>query len=174
VALGQIPLEDVLRRLRFEQHRAEHRDRTGFVAGQLVGLSTFGGSRPTGRLTEVSLYEFVLAPESGPPVSYRKIAVKYVHALDDLRRVRKATRVSRERAAPQPEPATNPKDRYPLSDRRLFDFLDRESDLEVLFLDGEVLHGRVSWVSRFEFGLALKGGAEAAVCRHALSAVARS
>lgn len=174
VAMGQLPLESVLRRMRYEEHRVTHRDRSGFSEGASVGMSLFGGQRPSGRIAAVSSYELTLEPEAGDALVIRKLAVKYVHPLADLRRVRKSFRMVRDRAAPSPEPATQPQDRYPLSDRRLFEWIDRSDDLEVVFLDGEQLHGRATWLSRFEFGLALKGDAEVAACRHAIGHIGRA
>ena len=172
VALGQASLEDVLRRRRFEEHRAQNRSRTGFIAGSPLCFGLLGGERPSGLLVSVEPYELTLRLDSGVDQALRKLTVKYVHAATDLKRVRKVSRVDRSKPIGSSTAAERPQDRLPLSDKRLFDWMDGVAEVEMVFLDGESFRGRVLWLSRFEFGFGLKGDVELAVCRHALFAIA--
>ena len=50
----------------------------------------------------------------------------------------------------------------------MFGYLDRQIEVQVSLLNGEVFRGTVTWFGRYEFGLRLRGDADIVVFRHAL------
>lgn len=168
IAHGHLSLDVVLARRRFVELRETDRDRSSLVVGAQLGLAQVGGARPTGEVLAVGPYDLTMRWDSGGEAVVRKMDVKYVHDAAELRRVRKATRTDKARAADPPEVPTKPQHRYPLKDQRLFDALAAEEEMGVRFVDGELLRGHVTWFSRFEFGMTLKNGAPIGVLRHAL------
>ncbi len=168
IAHGHLSLEAVLARRRFAQMRTTDRARTSMVVGAHLGLAQVGGARPTGVALAVGPYDITMRWEGGGEGIVRKMDIKYVHDAGELRRVRKATRTDKARAADPPEVPTKPQHRYPLKDQRLFDAFAAEEEVGVWFVDGELLRGRVTWFSRFEFGMTLKNDAPIGVLRHAV------
>ena len=97
-----------------------------------------------------------------------KLTLKFAYQPDDWKKVRKSIKSNKEVAAQGLEPAKRPQDRYTCSDRRLFGYVDNEREVVVTLVDGDVLRGVVSWFSRYEFGLKVKGDVEVTVFRHSL------
>lgn len=170
VAMGHADLNLILRRQRLEAHRTEHRDRTWLEVGRPVTLGLHGKRVVTGQIQEATAYSLLFRHEraDGEPEEIHKLQVKYAYAPDDWKRAKKAMKIDKALAAIPREPVVRPQDRYGCSDRRLFTYLDKEQDITVTLLEGEILRGRVTWFSRYEIGLEIRGEAEIGVFRHAL------
>ncbi len=168
VALGHADLDQILRRRRMKAHREAHRDRTCLVPGAVLTVATFGGEIPRATVEEVAPYTAVLRPEGGEPVEVHKLEMKYAYDPEDWKKVRKALKRDKRVAEQGFTVAERPQDRYTCSDRRLFGYVDDAPEVQVTLVDGDSLRGVITWFSRFEFGLRVKGDAEIVVFRHAL------
>lgn len=173
VVLGQAALDRVLYRRRMDEHREKNRDRSALfeaqASGAPVALGVHGQSTVVGKVTEVSAY--LVSVEGHEPV--HKLQIKYACAAGVAARVQGSFQWDPElRAAPR-EPITRPQDRYACSDKRLFRYVDRELQLELVLLEGERIQCVPRWFSRYELGCTVqidaKGTtAELVVFRHAL------
>jgi sRNA-binding regulator protein Hfq len=121
-----------------------------------------------GRILSVEPYLVRLGPEEGEVEEVHKLQVKAAFRPDAYKRLRKAMRFDKAVEAAPTGPIARPQDRYNCSDKRLFRYLDSVAPVRVTLLEGEQLIGTVTWFSRFEFGLGLKGEAEVVIFRHAL------
>ena len=65
-------------------------------------------------------------------------------------------------------PIPKPQDRYFISDKKLFGWVNAGNTLCVKTLEGEMVKGTLSWIGRWELGLDVNGG-ELIVFRHALA-----
>jgi sRNA-binding regulator protein Hfq len=170
VAIGHADLELVLSRRRLEEHRSKFRDRTILVPGTPgITLVCHGGRVAMGAIVAVEPYLVLFQEEgSAEPEAIHKLQVRYAYPTAEWKKVKKAVRVDKQAAADTTGPVIRPQDRYTCSDRRLFGYLDAKVTVEVTLLEGDSFHGEVTWFSRYEFGLKIKGDAEIAVFRHAL------
>ncbi len=171
IALGQADLEQVLRKRRLKEHLLRMADHSALLVALAdeTPLTLFlHGQRVTaGRVTGVDRYEVVLDGKDGEE-RVHKLQIKMLCASSDLRRARR--QIKRAPKVPRTaEPVPLPQDRYGCSDRRLFGYLDQETDVRVTLLEGERLRGTVTWLSRWEFGLQQRKGVEMTVFRHALA-----
>ncbi|MCK6505804.1 hypothetical protein L6R53_20850 [Myxococcota bacterium] len=166
VASGTLELEAVLRRLRLEAHLAEHRDHDSLARAVVDGaprtLHLHGLRRIEARIRAVDAYEVEVDGAEGP-TRLHKLQVKLLHAPDAKVKVGAAAG----RAAA--EPIKRPQDRYPCSDKRLFAALDAGQEVRIQTLEGDVLSGQITRVSRWEVALRQKGGGELVVFRHAIA-----
>ena len=167
IALGHASLDQVLARRRLETHRVDHRDRSALVPEARLTLALHDGRALKGRVVGVEPYQVVFQPDGGEVETLHKLKLLYTYAPDDWKGVKKGVK-SEKRASDSAEPAVRPQDRYSCSDRRLFGYLDRQIEVQVSLLDGEVLRGHLTWFGRYEFGLKLRTDAEVTVFRHAL------
>ncbi len=168
VAIGHADLDQVLARRRLEAHRVENRDRSLLIEGASVALALTGKQRVRGSVVRVEPYTLVLLVD-GEEQEHHKLTVKYGYDPADWKKVRKVFRSDKALTKSPKEPEARPQDRYSCSDRRLFGYLDAETEVQVTLLEGEVLRGRVVWFSRYEFALEVKGGATITLFRHALA-----
>lgn len=172
IALGQASLELVLARRRLQQHRDGNRTRSVLeayaAAGTPITLMLHGRRRVTGRVRAVDAYLFRFATEEGEELELHKLQVKLAFDPEAYKRLRKVLKYDKELEGAPKGPIERPQDRYTCSDKRLFRYMDEAVEVQVTLLEGEQLRGNVSWFSRYEFGLKLKGDAEVTVFRHAL------
>lgn len=174
VALGMADLDAVLQRRRMQEHLDRFRNRSALddaaASGAEVVLHVLGGALIRAILTAVDPYRFRWrSPEGAEEAEAHKLTVKLVHAAADRKAVRKVLRSDPALRAQGRAPSERPQDRYGCSNRRLFTLLDAATPVQVTTVEGDVLAGKLVWISRFEFGLQLKGGAEVAFMRHALA-----
>lgn len=170
IVLGQVRLESVLYRRRFEAHRNDNRDRTCLGAAARLTFGVHGQTTITGTIVDAGSYELIVHQDGvAEPAPLHKLQIKYAYAPDVWKQAKKAFRKDKALSAAPREPVVRPQDRYGCSDRRLFRCLDSSLDVDATLLEGEVIHGKVSWIGRFEFGMVVKGGAEVVVFRHALA-----
>lgn len=176
VAMGHADLDQILRRQRLERHREAHRERSWLETGRPVTLGLHGKRVVTGSVEEVTPYLFRFTfekPADGvTSEEIHKLQVKYAYSPDDWKRAKKAIKIDKVLSAEPRGPVVRPQDRYGCSDKRLFSYVDRGSEITVTLLEGEILRGRVGWFSRYEIGLEIRGETEIGVFRHALVDVA--
>lgn len=170
IAMGQADLDRVLYRRRMEEHRADNRERSVFdealASGSPVVVGLHGKKEERGAVTAVDTYTVQLG-DSGEAI--HKLQVKYVYDPDDSSRV-DAARSSDEALSREPrEPVSRPQDRYPLSDKRLYRYVDNKAAVQATTLEGEQFTGQVAWFSRYEVSLTHKGRPLLTVFRHALA-----
>lgn len=167
IAIGHADLEQVLARRRLEEHRSANRDRTCLATGNVLALVLHDGRTVKGAISEAEPYTFRI--QSGEQAEeIHKLQVKYGYEPDDWKKVKKGVRQDKKAAREAETPAVRPQDRYSCSDRRLFGYLDQETEVVATLLDGDVLRGVVTWFSRYEFGLKLRTDVEVTVFRHSL------
>ncbi len=171
VALGQADLDQILVKRRREQHLEANRDRSLLLdaqeSGEPVMLALLGNRRVEGTVSSVDRYEFVVTPKKGEAETIHKLNVKWGVALSQGNKARNVVRAPKQ--AEDAEPIWKPQDRFGISDKRLFSFLDDEVDIQVDTAEGERLRGQVGWMGRWEFSLVTKKGIEVVVFRHALT-----
>lgn len=172
VVLGQADLDSFLAKRRFETHRGTHRDRSVLDEAKSDGRSwhwaLFGGRKVEGKITDAQPYEVELTPTSGAAERLHKLAFKYGLAADEAKKLRKSLSYLKALQDAPRAPAERPQERYTCSDKRLFRYIDSGVHVRATLLEGEVIEGTMVWFSRFEFALAVKGGATVVIFRHAL------
>lgn len=167
IALGHADLDQVLSRRRLEEHRVGNRDRSALQEGAQLAMVLADGSVAKGVITEVHPYQ-VRFEDGGEARELHKLQLLYCYAPGDWKAVKKGVRVDKKQPREVAAPAVRPQDRYSCSDRRLFGYLDRTVDVNVVLVNGEHLRGHVTWFGRYEFGLKLRSDVEVTVFRHAL------
>ncbi len=173
---GQADLERILSKRRRKAHLEIHGGRSALTdalsAGQSLLLGLLGHVVREVRILEVLPYEVRLAPaEGGPEETLHKLQIKYACSPADARAMRKAQGRDAQLAAAEASPLYRMQDRYPLPDRDLFPWFERQTRLHVTLVEGEQWTGPVTWMSRYEFGLQLRGSAGVTVFRHAVARV---
>ncbi|MFT5586429.1 MAG: sRNA-binding regulator protein Hfq [Cognaticolwellia sp.] len=170
VAMGQADLERVLFKRRMELHFAEMGSRSVLKQSVADGLPMYlclhGQRHLDGPVASVDQYEFTTGDES-----IHKLQLKWACALKDKKKARRALSWDKERRAAPQEPVWTPQQRFCCSNKRLFTLMDRERSIHLQLLEGEQFIGQVKWVGRFEFALAVKGGVELVIFRHALESL---
>ncbi|MEN0063533.1 MAG: hypothetical protein AAGA48_15390 [Myxococcota bacterium] len=168
IVIGHADLNQVLARRRLAEHRQNHRDRTCLESGSSLTLALMNGRTLRGEVGTVEPYTFTFV-SGDETTELHKLKVKYAYDPQQWKKVKKGVRSDGKKSAEGAvEPAERPQDRYSCSDRRLFGYLDTEQEVFATLLGGDLLRGRVTWFSRYEFGLQLRSQAEVTVFRHAL------
>lgn len=173
VALGQADIASVLRKRRQQTHLDDNRDRSALESalrtGRPLAIGLHAGRVVEARVTAVDRYEFTIQPRDGQPEVIHKLQAKFACDVADRKKARRSLRYDDALKATPREPIWKPQERYTCSNRRLFGYLDEKTQIQVTLLEGEVFRGELAWIGRYEFGLALKGGVELVVFRHALA-----
>jgi hypothetical protein len=173
IVLKQAELGAVLFKMRLDAHVSEHRDRSALDEAartkKPVALSLMGNRNIEGVVLASERYELVFQEAGKPEERIHKLKVKLLCDADERKRLRRAVRFDNEIKARPREPAVKPQDRVNFSNRRLFEALDRGRTVELTFLEGEVFKGKIIWISKYELGFSVKGGAEMAALRHGLA-----
>jgi sRNA-binding regulator protein Hfq len=167
IALGHADLDVVLARRRLDEHRTTNRDRTCLVPGTRLALVLHDGRTLKGTVGEVTAYQFAFATDGGEELVH-KLLVMYAYGPDDWKAVKKGVKADKKVAPAEAAPAARPQDRYSCSDKRLFGYLDKGTEVVVTLLDGETMRGTITWFGRYEFGLKLRTDADVTVFRHSL------
>lgn len=176
IAVGHVNQEVVLRRRRQEVYVAQNPTRSVldelFATGDPVRIALFGGDVIEGKIVAMEKYSATISEREGvDPREIHKLQMVYAHNPADWKAVKKAVKVDKKVAAQGLEPAKAPKDRYTVSTKRLFRYLDTGVEVEAKLLSGDKVVGNMAWFSRFELGFATKGG-QVVVFRHALQDLA--
>ena len=173
VVLGQLDLASILRKRRFSDYKTREFDRSilseALASGQTLVLGLHGSEQRKVSVTDVLDFEVVVTDQKGAENTIKKLSIKYGYVASDWKTAGKSLKKSRAKAEGQAVPIVKPQDRFRCSDKRLFSLMDEQQPVRVQLLEGEEIRGVVSWVSRYEFGLRVKGDAEIIVFRHALS-----
>jgi sRNA-binding regulator protein Hfq len=174
IAIGHASLDQVLARRRMQSHRDENRHRSILVqlaeSGEPLALALHQGQRAQGTVQNVERYAFEFLPEGfDEPVEIHKLQVKYAYRPEHWKQVRKALSFNKKLERSPLSPESRPQDRFSLADKRLFQAMDGELEVEVTLLEGEVIRGKIRWFGRWEFGIEPKTGGEIVVFRHALA-----
>ncbi len=169
VAMGHADLAGVMQRRRVDTALAASKDRTVLVAGRELTVCVHGHKSLHLRVISVDSYEIhAMDLESNVEIAVHKTQMKYAFLPVDFKKVRKALEYDKGRRDAVVEPRLRPQERFACSNRRLGLSMDRKAEVSVVTLEGEVFTGSVGWVSRFEFGLCTRQGAEIVIFRHAL------
>lgn len=172
VVLGHANLNEFLAKRRFEAHRGSNQIRSvldeAAADGRLWSWGLFGGRRLEGKITAITLYNATVTAPDGTAEELHKLAFKFGHSADDAKRIRKTQTWNKALKEAPRQPAERPQERYTCSDKRFFRYVDTRTVVRATLLEGEVIEGTVAWFSRYEFALAIKGGATLVVFRHAL------
>lgn len=173
VARGEVKLEDVLRKMRQKAHLESTAQRSGLTdaltSGATMTFAVHGAKNLRGRVVGVDPYDVHVIPEEGPQLVLPKVQIKYLYPSEQYKSVRKGLKYDAARRQVC-EPILRPQERYGCSDQRLFRYLDSNTQVCVTVLEGDQFHGRVVWMTRWEFGLKVeKAGPVIVVFRHALA-----
>lgn len=177
VSQGKLCLDKVLFRRRMRAHLEDNRGRSMFdkAAGdgrpRVFGLH--GQQVLIARVKAVRQYEVDCLP-LGPDLkpcgelqTHHKLRFKFGAYFDHAPRVQSAMKfcMGTNQAA---DPIAKPQHRYPISDKKLFGWIDASSPICAKTLEGEMVTGTISWIGRWELGLDVCG-VEFILLRHALA-----
>jgi len=166
IAAGSADLEHVLRKRRQDAHLAEFKDRSVLVdaaaSGAELVLWLHGLQTLSTPILGLSRYEVDLRGAAGSD-KVHKLQLKLAYAAGAHVKVQVAPGG---RAVAEPLP--RPQDRFFLSDRRLFAALDGGGRSAVTTLEGDLVLGHITWISRFELGMRQDRGADLVIFRHAI------
>lgn len=173
VARGEVKLEEVLRKHRQLEYMATNRDRSALTEalanGSAIAIALHGGRLLRGKVADVETYDVILDVEGAGRERVPKVQIKYAYDPAQYKQIRKSMRFDAARKGAH-DPILRPQDRYGCSDRRLFRYLDTGTLVAATTLEGEVLGGKVVWMSRWEFALKLeRSDTVVTVWRHALA-----
>jgi sRNA-binding regulator protein Hfq len=175
VVLGQVDLDKLLWKRRFEEYKQEHFSRSFLVeasgSGDSVVLGLYGGRQQKGSVAEVSQFDLTFVDQKGVEATVRKIDIKFAYLAKDWKEIGRFLKVKRSEAAVEGEPILKPQNRFRCSDQRLFRIFDEQRRVEIRLLEGERLSATLAWISRYECGLRIGTISILTVFRHALSAV---
>ena len=103
----------------------------------------------------------------GELVTVHKLQFKFGTHVDHMPKIQSAIKlgVLESRTV---QPISKPQDRYFISDKKLFGWVNAGNAICVKTLEGEMVKGTLSWIGRWELGLDVNGG-ELIVFRHALA-----
>lgn len=125
------------------------------------------------RIKKVHAYEVELVrlgadlkPDRDPELIH-KLEFKFGGRFDHAAKLQSAMSTC-ESGSAVAKPILRPQDRYPISDKKLFGWVDAKTDICVNTLEGDVVKGGLSWIGRWEIGLDVQG-VELVVFRHALA-----
>lgn len=173
VAMGHADLDAFLLRRKLELHISDNAQRSCLeearANGRALALQVVGQRRVSGVISEVGAYDVTVRDEGGADVTLHKLELKCAWYADDYKKVRKALRRDKALSEAPREIPRRPQDRYGLSDRRLFRYVDEGTTVDVTLVEGEVVRGAITWFGRYEFALGVKGEAEIFVFRHAIA-----
>lgn len=178
IALKQADLKVVLFKRRMAEHLATNAERsmldTAAREQTPVYLAAHGNRHLEGLLTASTRYEVVVQEPGKEPETLHKLQLKFGCAAADRKKIRRNIRTDKALAQAAINPIWKPQERFSCSNQRLYTWLDSGRALDVTLLEGEVLRGVVTWISRYEFGLLIKGAGEVVIFRHALHSVAEA
>ena len=171
VALGQAELDAVLFKRSLAQWFEEHGMRSllsqAQESGELVALALHGNRNVQAKVLAVEQYEVELEID-GATERMHKLQIKWGALASHRKKVGRSLGWDKALKGQPKEPITRPQDRYGCSNRRLYGYMDAGTTVIVRLVEGEIFKGRITWVSRFEFGLEVKGKVEAVIFRHAM------
>lgn len=177
VVQGKLCLDKVLHRRRMRNHLRANRTRSMFDKALRDGrprvFAMHGQSVLIGRIKDVRPYEVDCLPlgadlkPCGPLQTHHKLQFKFGAYFDHAPRIQSEMKMclGSNNAA---SPIVKPQHRYPISDKKLFGWIDADGPIRVKTLEGELVTGTLSWIGRWELGLNVCG-VELVLLRHALA-----
>ena len=177
IVQGKLCIDRVLHRRRRKTHLDKHRNRSifekAFKDGRPRMFALHGQRVIIARVRAIRPYEVEvlhLGPDMKPTGDrevIHKLQFKFGAYFDHAQRMHKEISVcssSNNVAVPVPKP----QDRYAISDKKLFGWVDAKSHICVKTLEGELVTAPLLWIGRWEIGLCVEG-VELVVFRHALA-----
>ena len=177
IVKNRLSLDKFLHRRRRRHHLDLNRDRSIFDIAQGDGrpriFALHGQEVFVARIKQINAYEVQLVRlgsdlrQSEDIETVHKLQFKFGGRFDHAAKLQSAISqcVSSSVIA---NPIRRPQDRYPISDKKLFGWVDAKTDICVNTLEGDVVKGALSWIGRWEIGLNVQG-VELVVFRHALA-----
>jgi len=177
IVRGAISIDKVLHGRRRREHLATHRNRCFFDKAAKDGrprlMAMHGQQVRFVRIRSARKYEVDFIPlghdmkPSGTMETAHKLEFKFGSHLEHAAKMHNAIQFC-ESSASTADTIVKPQDRYCISDRKLYGWLDAASRICVKTLEGDMVKGTVSWIGRWEIGLSVND-AELVVFRHALA-----
>lgn len=173
VALGHADLDLVLRRRRVEAHLQANQRRDVFATAieQKSELILGIHGRQLLRVLVLSQTEYELRirdVDANVESDIHKTRIKFACDAVGWQKARKAMVWDSVRKAQTFEPVLKPQSRYGCSNRRLGEAWDAKRDVVATCIEGECFSGKISYVARWEFGVATRAGVDVVLFRHAL------
>ncbi len=177
IVQGKLNIDAVLHRRRRKAHLSKHRDKSIFERAVRDGrprmFAIHGRRVIIVRVKAVRAYDvdvLHLGPDMKPVgelETIHKLQFKFGAYFDHAQRMHKEFSVCVD-SNQFVEPIPKPQDRYAISDKKLFGWVDAKSHICVKTLEGELVTAPLSWIGRWEIGLDVQG-VELVVFRHALA-----
>ena len=177
IVQGKLCIDGFLHRRRRCVHLNKYRERSildrALKDGRPRMFALHGQRCVIVRVKAVRLYEVEVLhlgadlKPTGEQEVIHKLQFKFGAYFDHAQRMHKEILVCSESnkiASPIPKP----QDRYAISDKKLFGWVDANSHISVKTLEGELVTAPLSWIGRWEIGLSVLG-VELVVFRHALA-----
>ena len=177
IVQGKLCIDGVLHRRRRKAHLRKYRNRSILTRAMKDGrprmFALHGHRVVIVRVKDVRAYEVdVLHLGSdmkpvGEIETIHKLQFKFGAYFDHAQRMHKEISVCSE-SNDSAQPILKPQDRYAISDRKLFGWVDAKSHICVKTLEGELVTAPLSWIGRWEIALDVQG-VELVVFRHTLA-----
>ena len=177
IVQGDLCIDRFLHRRRRAAHLKKYRGRSILERAHRDGrprmFALHGQRVVTVRVVAIRAYEVevVHLGVDMKPVGDRevihKLQFKFGAYFDHVPRMHKEFSVCK-KANKVTNPIPKPQDRYAISDKKLFGWVDANSHICVKTLEGELVTAPLSWIGRWEVGLSVQG-VELVVFRHALA-----
>jgi hypothetical protein len=177
IVQNRISLDTYLHRRRRKLHLKKYCNRSILDVAQGDGrpriFSLHGQEVFVARIKKIHAYEVELVrlgadlkPDRESELVH-KLQFKFGGRLDHAAKLQSALTAC-ETGSAVARPILRPQDRYPISDKKLFGWVDAKTVICVNTLEGDVVKGALSWIGRWEIGLDVQG-VELVVFRHALA-----
>ena len=118
-------------------------------------------------IVKFSKYSFTLQSD-GENQDIPKTDVKYCYKAKEVENIQALIRYDENIRAQKLEPIVPRKERYEIETQKIWDARKNQQPIEVTMREGEIFHGLVDWVSKYEIKLILADGAKVIVFRHAI------
>jgi len=178
IVLNQASLDVVLAQRRMVVHRETHRDRScldeSHKTCETKAFALHGSRVIICKVLGVDSYQATIQEITvgSEPEQIHKLQFKYCFDPKDEKKVRRFIKWDQELSKSPREPIVRPQNRYSISDKRLFQFVDNGELIEITLLEGEKFKCTVSWFGRYEMGVLFKGNeTPVTVFRHCLQKV---
>ena len=121
-------------------------------------------------LIKFSKYSFTLQSD-GENQEFPKTEVKYCYKAKEAEKIQPLIRYDEKIRARKLEAVVPRKERYTIDTQKIWDARKNQQLIEVTVREGEIFHGLVDWVSKYEIKIILEGGVKVVVFRHAICAL---
>lgn len=118
-------------------------------------------------IVKFSKYSFTLQ-NNGENQDIPKTDVKYCYKAKEAENIQSLVRYDENIRAQKLEPIVPRKERYEIETQKIWDARKNQHPIEVTMREGEIFHGLVDWVSKYEIKMILESGAKIILFRHAI------